>query len=84
MVAWSAAWTAPATSCAVSASMTMFRRSRTRRTTRPACGGASRGPMASGSTPGLAGCLVFRGTGAAAPRSQLTAYEDDTVSGPEA
>jgi hypothetical protein len=34
----SAAWTAAATSCAVSAPMTMFRRSRTRRTTCPACG----------------------------------------------
>ena len=38
---WSAAWTASATSCAVSASMAMLRRSITRRTTCPACRGAS-------------------------------------------
>src|SRR6266566_5975751 len=43
---WSAAWTAPATSCAVSGSMAMLRRSRTRRTTCPACRGASCGPAA--------------------------------------
>ena len=43
--AWSAAWTAAAMSRAVSASMTMLRRSRTRRTTCPACGDASCGPM---------------------------------------
>ena len=52
--AWSAAWTAAAMSRAVSASMTMFRRSRTRRTTCPACGDASCGPMVADSvTPGL-------------------------------
>jgi AAA domain len=44
--AWSAAWTAAATSCAVSASTAMFRRSSTRRTTCPACRGASCGPAA--------------------------------------
>src|SRR2546430_184359 len=42
----SAAWTAAATSSAVSASMAMFRRSSTRRTTCPACRGASCGPAA--------------------------------------
>jgi len=49
---WSAAWTAAATSRAVSASMTMFRRSSMRRTTCPACGGASCGPMTGSVTPG--------------------------------
>src|SRR5271165_5454792 len=44
--AWSAAWTASATSWAVSASMAMLRRSRTRRTTCPACRGASWRPSA--------------------------------------
>src|SRR6516164_1383002 len=43
---WSAAWTAAATSCAGSASMTMFRRSSTRRAACPACRGASCGPAA--------------------------------------
>src|SRR5271166_934095 len=42
----SAAWTATATSCAVSASMAMLRRSSTRRTTCPACRGASCGSAA--------------------------------------
>ena len=58
--AWGAAWTASPTSCAVSASMTMFRRSSTRRTICPACrghvaraDGGGEGPVASGSvTPG--------------------------------
>ena len=50
--AWSAARTATATSCAVSASTTMFRRSSTRRTTCPARGRASCGPMAGSVTPG--------------------------------
>src|SRR5271157_5438110 len=44
--AWSAAWTASATSWAVSVSMAMLRRSSTRRTTCPACRGASWGPSA--------------------------------------
>src|SRR5208283_2001636 len=44
--AWSAAWTASATSWAVSASMTILRRSSTRRTTCPACRGASCRPSA--------------------------------------
>jgi hypothetical protein len=63
---WSAAWTAAATSRAVSASMTMFRRSSMRRTTCPACGGASCGPMTGSVTPGtveetnLAGCRTRR------------------------
>src|SRR5260370_21819946 len=43
---WSAVWTAAATSCAVSASIAMFRRSSTRRTTCPACRGASCGAAA--------------------------------------
>jgi hypothetical protein len=43
---WSVAWTAAATSCAVSASTAMFRRSSTRRTTCPACRGASCGSAA--------------------------------------
>src|SRR5271165_1657194 len=42
----SAAWTASATIWAVSASMAMLRRSSTRRTTCPACRGASWGPSA--------------------------------------
>src|ERR1700751_3229289 len=42
----SAAWTASATSCAVSASTAMLRRSSTRRTTRPACRDASCGRSA--------------------------------------
>ena len=57
----SAAWTADATSRAVSASMTMFRRSRTRRTTWPACGGASCGPMIAGEGP-VASASVTPGT----------------------
>src|SRR5271166_3035688 len=40
---WSAAWTASATSWAVSGSMAMLRRSSTRRTTWPACRGGSCG-----------------------------------------
>src|SRR5690242_10192935 len=43
---WSAAWAASATSCAVSASIAMLRRSSTRRTTCPACRGASCGSAA--------------------------------------
>src|SRR5271166_6236390 len=43
---WSAAWTASATSWAVSGSMAMLRRSSTRRTTWPACRGASWRPSA--------------------------------------
>ena len=50
---WSAVWTAAATSCAVSASITMFRRSSMRRTTCPACRGASGGPIAGSVIPGL-------------------------------
>src|SRR5689334_1959031 len=42
----SAAWTAAATSCAVSASTAILRRSSTRRTTWPACRGASCWPAA--------------------------------------
>jgi hypothetical protein len=54
----SAAWTAVATSCAVSASMTMFRRSSTRRTTCPACGGASCGPVLAGEGPAGSGSVT--------------------------
>jgi hypothetical protein len=58
--AWSAAWTAAATSSAVSASMTMFRRSSMRRTTCPACRGASCGPVAAGEGPVASGSVTPR------------------------
>ena len=45
---WSAAWTAAATSCAVSGSTAMFRRSSTRRTTCPTCGGTGAGLVTPG------------------------------------
>jgi hypothetical protein len=54
----SATWTAAATSRAVSASTTMFRRSRTRRTTCPACGSASCGPTAAGEGPVASGSVT--------------------------
>src|SRR5947209_205119 len=38
--------------------MTMFRRSSTRRTTCPACGGAPRGPMAAGEGPVASGSVT--------------------------
>jgi hypothetical protein len=51
---------AAATSCAVSASMTMFRRSSTRRTTCPAYGSVPDGPMAAGEGPVAAGSVTTR------------------------
>ena len=55
----SATWTAAATSRAVSASTTMFRRSRTRRTTCPAYGSASCGPMAAWEGPVASGSVTL-------------------------
>jgi hypothetical protein len=54
----SGAWTAAAMNCAVSASTMMFLRSRTQRTTCPACDDAWRGPMVAREGPVASGSAI--------------------------